>query len=147
VAIYGVIYSKSVVNFYCTERLPHFKYTVLIEKRDKRDCLWNKICRIAIQTVLLLHRVSKCIQTVQNTDEVIKNGHSIETGSIGYTRRRQAKQKHNTTCVGHHSLGFLVVSGLLIGIVFICNVIVCVGVPYCDVSNDFRLKCSVQLYL
>jgi hypothetical protein len=54
------------------------------------------------KAVLLLHRMSKCIQTLHNTDEVIKNGHSIETASIGYTRRRQAKQKHNTTCVGHH---------------------------------------------
>jgi len=27
----------------------------------------------------------------------IKNGQSRETGSIRYTRRRQAKQKHNTT--------------------------------------------------
>ena len=45
------------------------------------------------KAVLLLHRVSKCIQTLQNTDEVIKNGHSIPTGSIGYTRRRQKKTK------------------------------------------------------
>ena len=56
------------------------------------------------KAVLLLHRVSKCIQTLQNTDEVIKNGHSIETGSIGYTSRRQTKQKHSATCVGHHYL-------------------------------------------
>jgi D-tyrosyl-tRNA(Tyr) deacylase len=54
------------------------------------------------KAVLLLHRVSKCIQTLQNTDEVINNGHSIATGSIGYTSRRQTKQKHNTICVGHH---------------------------------------------
>ena len=27
-----------------------------------------------------------------------------ETGNIGYTRRRKTKQKHNTICVGHHSL-------------------------------------------
>ena len=51
--------------------------------------------------VLLLHRVSKCIQTLPNTDEVIKNGHSIETGSIGYTSRRQTKQKHNTHQTSH----------------------------------------------
>ena len=25
-----------------------------------------------------------------------------ETGNIGYTRRRQTKQRHNTICVGHH---------------------------------------------
>ena len=25
----------------------------------------------------------------------------METGNIGYTRRRQTKQKHNTICVGH----------------------------------------------
>ena len=46
--------------------------------------------------------MSKCIQTLQNTDQVIKNGHSLEIGSIGYTSRRQTKQKQNTTCVGHH---------------------------------------------
>jgi hypothetical protein len=27
----------------------------------------------------------------------IKKGQSIETGNIGYTRRRKTKQKHNTT--------------------------------------------------
>ena len=31
-----------------------------------------------------------------------KNGQSRETGVIGYTRREQTKQKHNTICVGHH---------------------------------------------
>ena len=31
-----------------------------------------------------------------------KNGQSRETGNVGYTRRRQTKQKHNTICVGHH---------------------------------------------
>jgi hypothetical protein len=31
----------------------------------------------------------------------ITNGQSRETGNIGYTRRRQTKQKHNTICVGH----------------------------------------------
>jgi hypothetical protein len=30
------------------------------------------------------------------------NGQSRETGNIGYTKRRQTKQKHNTICVGHH---------------------------------------------
>ena len=29
-------------------------------------------------------------------------GQSRETYNIGYTRRRQTKQKHNTICVGHH---------------------------------------------
>ena len=31
----------------------------------------------------------------------IKIGQS-ESGNIGYTRRRQTKQRHNTICVGHH---------------------------------------------
>jgi hypothetical protein len=31
-----------------------------------------------------------------------QKGQSIETGCIGYTRRRKTKQKHNTICVGHH---------------------------------------------
>ena len=31
-----------------------------------------------------------------------KNGQSRETGNIGYTRRRQINQKHNTLCIGHH---------------------------------------------
>ena len=30
------------------------------------------------------------------------NGQSREAGNIGYTRRRKAKQNHNTICVGHH---------------------------------------------
>jgi hypothetical protein len=32
----------------------------------------------------------------------MKNGQHRETGNIGYTRRRQAKQKHSTICVGHY---------------------------------------------
>jgi hypothetical protein len=32
----------------------------------------------------------------------IKNGQSRETGNIGYRRRRQTMQKHNTICGGHH---------------------------------------------
>ena len=39
---------------------------------------------------------------MENTEGAIGNGQSRETGSIGYTRRWQAKQKHNTICVGHH---------------------------------------------
>ena len=42
--------------------------------------------------------------TLENTEGAIKNGQSRETGNIpvGYTRRRQAKHRHNTICVGHH---------------------------------------------
>ena len=36
------------------------------------------------KAVLLLDYVSKCIQTLQNTDGVIQNGQSLETDSIGY---------------------------------------------------------------
>ena len=54
------------------------------------------------KVVPLLDLLSKCIHTLQNTDGVIKHGQSRESGSPGYTSRRQAKQKHNTTCVGHH---------------------------------------------
>jgi hypothetical protein len=39
---------------------------------------------------------------LENTEGTIKNGQSRKTGGIGYTRRRQTKQKHNTICVGHH---------------------------------------------
>ena len=40
--------------------------------------------------------------TLQNTEWAIKNGQSRETGNIGYTRRRQTKQKYNTICVAQH---------------------------------------------
>ena len=59
---------------------------------------------------------------LENTEEVIKKGQSRETGNIGYTRRRQTKQKqfretgnigytrrrktkqkHNTIYIGHHN--------------------------------------------
>ena len=56
-------------------------------------------------SALLQHSIALyCVlpQTLQNTDGVIKNGQSRETDSIGYTSRRQTKQKQNTTCVGHH---------------------------------------------
>jgi hypothetical protein len=39
---------------------------------------------------------------LDNTKGAIKNGQSRETGNIGYTRRRQTKQKLNIICVGHH---------------------------------------------
>ena len=40
----------------------------------------------------------------EDTEEVIINGQSIETGNIGNTKRREVKQKnnYNTICVGHH---------------------------------------------
>ena len=38
---------------------------------------------------------------LENTVRAIKNWQSRET-LIGYTRRRQTKQKHNTICVGHY---------------------------------------------
>ena len=38
----------------------------------------------------------------ENTEGALNNGQSRETGNIGYTKRRQSKQKHNTIGVGHH---------------------------------------------
>ena len=35
--------------------------------------------------------------------EQLHNGKSREIGNIGYKRRRKTIQKHNTTCVGHHT--------------------------------------------
>jgi hypothetical protein len=42
----------------------------------------------------------------ENTEGAIKNGHSRETGDIGYTRHRTKtnKVKHNTICVMYHVL-------------------------------------------
>ena len=40
--------------------------------------------------------------TLEKNEVAIKNGQSRETGNIGYTRRRQTKQKYNTMCGGHH---------------------------------------------
>jgi len=33
---------------------------------------------------------------LEDTERANKNGQYRETGNIGYTRRRQTKQKHNT---------------------------------------------------
>ena len=38
-------------------------------------------------------------QTLENTEGGIKNGQSRKTVNIGYTRRRQTKQKHITQYV------------------------------------------------
>ena len=38
-----------------------------------------------------------------NTEVAIRNGQSRKTGNIGYTRRKQTKQIHNTICVGHNN--------------------------------------------
>jgi hypothetical protein len=35
----------------------------------------------------------------KNAEGAFKNGQSRESGNIGHTRRRKAKQKHNTICV------------------------------------------------
>ena len=39
---------------------------------------------------------------LEHTEGAINNGQSRETGSTGYARRRQTKQKHITICVGDH---------------------------------------------
>ena len=39
---------------------------------------------------------------LENTERAIQKGQSREIGNIGYTGRRQARQKHNTICVGNH---------------------------------------------
>ena len=38
---------------------------------------------------------------LDNIEVAIKNEQSRETGNIGYTRRRQTKEKHNIICAGH----------------------------------------------
>ena len=47
------------------------------------------------------------IKTLENTEGAIKNGQSRETGNMGYTRWRKAKQKHSTICVEHNSQDLL----------------------------------------
>ena len=42
----------------------------------------------------MLQFLNKCLE---NIEEEINNGQSRETGNTGYTRRRQTKQKHNTS--------------------------------------------------
>jgi hypothetical protein len=39
---------------------------------------------------------------LENTEGVITNGQSTETGNIGYTRWKQETQRHNIICVGNH---------------------------------------------
>ena len=39
---------------------------------------------------------------VREYRRAIKEGQSIATGNIGYTRRRKTKQNHNTIWVGQH---------------------------------------------
>ena len=41
-------------------------------------------------------------KTLENTEGMIKNGHSRETGSTGHTRPRKTKEKHKTACIGDH---------------------------------------------
>ena len=58
----------------------------------RRDCQrnWNKGRRDWNSTNF------KRDWTLEKTEGAIKNGQSRETGAIGHTRRRQAKQKQNT---------------------------------------------------
>ena len=39
--------------------------------------------------------------TLEDSEWPLKKGQCRETCNIGYTRRRQTKQKHNTICIGH----------------------------------------------
>ena len=41
---------------------------------------------------------------LEHVEGAFKKGKSRETGNIGYTRRRKAKQKHYTICAGHHKM-------------------------------------------
>jgi hypothetical protein len=61
---------------------PKFKWSFFFARTNKR---------ISMIVIFLL-----CIN-VRETEEVIKNGQSRETGNIGYTRRRQTQPKtqHN----------------------------------------------------
>ena len=43
--------------------------------------------------------MGKYLISYETKDYTVK---SRETGNIGYTRRRQETQIHNTICVGHH---------------------------------------------
>jgi hypothetical protein len=43
-------------------------------------------------------------KTLENTEGEIKNRQSRENGNIWHTKRRQAKQTHNTIYVGHHNV-------------------------------------------
>ena len=59
---------------------------------------------ISIDTIVLSYKTSIFLANLilENTEGAIRNGTSRQTVKIGYTRRRQTKQKHNTVCVGHH---------------------------------------------
>jgi len=51
---------------------------------------------------MLLSVVSMQLYAIEFKSTLVITEGAIKTGNIGYTRRRQAKQKHNTICVGHH---------------------------------------------
>ena len=43
-----------------------------------------------------LFHTTCCKSTLENTEEIIQNGQSRETGNLGYTRRRKMKEKTKT---------------------------------------------------
>jgi hypothetical protein len=80
-----------------------------VGKGDSNPCQCCQSCGPRSTTVtswLLITTVlsppSFYLQIIENTEGAIKNEWFRETGNIGFTRRRQTKQKHNTICVGHH---------------------------------------------
>ena len=65
---------------------------LLKNKTTKKETLTFKL-----QNALLFVYIN-----VREYRRAITNGQSRGTGKIGYTRRRNTKQKHNKICVGHH---------------------------------------------
>ena len=62
-------------------------------------CITDTILKRCRQSSI--HNHSLQINVREYRRAIIK-GQSRKTGNKGYTRRRKAKQKHNTICVGHH---------------------------------------------
>jgi hypothetical protein len=52
--------------------------------------------------MLIILTTDPLFNFVEDTEGTIKTWTTGETGNIGHTRRRKAKQALNTTCAGHN---------------------------------------------
>jgi hypothetical protein len=73
---------------------------IIIKTKDLLSSRIGDLRRLWLSCIDPLVRIN--VREYRRGNKKTKGGQSRKTRNIGYTIRRKTKQKHNTTCVGHH---------------------------------------------